>query len=1172
MQPTRICLFMSTNNPASPRTQDLSIYLGHAPRHHDAEPVSGGFVERDGEAYYQIVHYDRMRPFFMSIASDSDHWLFISSTGALTAGRKSPEHALFPYDTVDKIHDAQDKVGGKTLCLVHRDGRRYLWEPFSDRYGGVYATRRTLYKSVYGNKVCFEETNLDLQLTLSCTWCTSSRFGFVKRMLLHNEGDETTRVEVLDGLQHLLAYGVTRRMQMERSVLLDAYKKNERLVGRSLALITLSAQPVDRAEPSEALMATTVWTAGLDADTYLLSREQLDRFRAGMPLTDETITRGQRAAYFAKTVLTLDAGASHRWEMVADINQDATDVVALSERLTAPSTLREALVRDIEKGTERLRQLVGHADGLQTTADRLTTTRHFANALFNIMRGGVFDNHHQIERDDLLAFVRGANAPLANAHADQLQALPARITIDQLWESMATMDPQVERLCLTYLPLTFSRRHGDPSRPWNAFSIDLTNPDGTPKRHYQGNWRDIFQNWEALGVSYPGFLESMVATFVNASTADGYNPYRITRDGIDWEVIEPDDPWSYIGYWGDHQIIYLLKLLEQSNAFHPGRLAQLLHRRLFAYANVPYRIKPYADLCRDPRDTIRFDEALDGQLRARKAAIGSDGVLLTGADGEVLRVTLMEKLLVPMLAKLTNLVPEGGIWMNTQRPEWNDANNALVGYGLSMVTVYYLRRYLTFLERLLDATTTDTFTLSTEVNSWLGAVNNVMNQTRPLLEKPLTDTSRKTILDALGEAGDVYREQLYAAGLSGEQETVSGSTLRTLVTQARAFADHAIQANQRTDGLYHAYNLLVPATQNDKVGIQPMYLMLEGQVAALSAGVLTPQEALEVLQALRESALYRGDQHSYLLYPHRLLPGFLEKNNVPPSAVRQSPLLQQLLSAQDPHLVVQDQHGGVHFNGTFRNKTDVARALDFLRQHGYATEVAEEHEAILDLFESVFDHRSYTGRSGTFFGYEGLGCIYWHMVSKLVLAVQEIVFQAHDAREEAVTKQLAACYYDLREGLGLYKSPDVYGALPTDPYSHTPSHAGARQPGMTGQVKEDILCRWGELGLRIRAGQLHIDPVLLRDAEFLTASSSFRYHDLQGDTPTILLEPGSLAFTFNNVPVVYHQSPEPQIQVHYRNGAIKTINGEVLPKAESQTLFRRSGEIERLVVQLMPSL
>ena len=29
----------------------------------------------------------------------------------------------------------------------------------------------------------------------------------------------------------------------------------------------------------------------------------------------------------------------------------------------------------------------------------------------------------------------------------------------------------------------------------------------------------------------------MICRFLNASTADGYNPYRITRAGIDWEVM-----------------------------------------------------------------------------------------------------------------------------------------------------------------------------------------------------------------------------------------------------------------------------------------------------------------------------------------------------------------------------------------------------------------------------------------------------------------------------------------------------------------------------------------------------------------------------------------------------------------------------------------------------------
>lgn len=58
-------------------------------------------------------------------------------------------------------------------------------------------------------------------------------------------------------------------------------------------------------------------------------------------------------------------------------------------------------------------------------------------------------------------------------------------------------------------------------------------------------------------------------------------------------------------------------------------------------------------------------------------------------------------------------------------------------------------------------------------------------------------------------------------------------------------------------------------------------------------------------------------------------------------------------------------------------------------------------------------------------------------------------------------------------------SPLCLGACPADPCSHTPGEGGARQPRMTGHVKEEILIRWGELGLRVQGGRVRFYPVLL---------------------------------------------------------------------------------------------
>ena len=114
---------MSSADPPPPPRRTPPAEVAAAPLHWNAAPVAGAVVDLDGEAAYRIENVDRMDPFFVTVVSAADHWLFASSTGALSAGRRSPDHALFPYETVDKIHDAQGRTGGKTLLLVSRERR-----------------------------------------------------------------------------------------------------------------------------------------------------------------------------------------------------------------------------------------------------------------------------------------------------------------------------------------------------------------------------------------------------------------------------------------------------------------------------------------------------------------------------------------------------------------------------------------------------------------------------------------------------------------------------------------------------------------------------------------------------------------------------------------------------------------------------------------------------------------------------------------------------------------------------------------------------------------------------------------------------------------------------------------------------------------------------------------
>ena len=1128
-------------------------------------------VRIGNDNYYKLSNSDALRPFFMSIVSDSNHWMFISSNGGLSAGRKDAEHALFPYYTDDKITESAEITGSKSIFLVHKGETAHLWEPFSERFDGMYRVTRNLYKHIHGNKILFEEVNHDLGLTFSYEWNSSNRFGFVRKACLLNNSGQEMRISVLDGIQNIMPHGVNSDLQNQSSNLVDAYKRNELEGEIGLGIYSLSAIIVDRAEPSEALKANVVWSLGLDNPTYLVSSLQLRNFRKGIALQQEEDIRAEKGAYFVNVELVLSPDEDRSWMIVANVNQNHAAIAELSEAIRNEQDLDQIVQEDIDKGAVRLVQLCGAADGLQLSSDHLRDTRHFSNTLFNIMRGGIFDDNYQIEKWDFANYLSNANASVFQN--GEHKSLPDVFSLTLLKQVAAkSTDVAFKRLCMEYMPLKFSRRHGDPSRPWNRFSINTRNElDGSKILDYEGNWRDIFQNWEALALSYPAFLESMIHKFLNATTFDGYNPYRVTKGGFDWETIEPDNPWSYIGYWGDHQIIYLLKFLEHIEDYYPGTLASYLDDESFVYANVPYKIKPYEKILEDPKDTIEFDEEADNQIRANRELEGADAALLRNQAGDIHVANFTEKILATVLAKLSNFIPEGGIWMNTQRPEWNDANNALVGNGVSMVTLYYLRRFLTFLTTLLNQPKQKEVAVSVELLAFFEAIEKTFAAHRHLLSGKVSDKDRKKIVDGLGMAGSDYRERIYVNRFSGDKKSLPLKSVVDFSGLALQYIEHSISANKRSDDLYHAYNLMTVENEQE-VSISYLSEMLEGQVAVLSSGSLSAKEALAVLDALKSSALFREDQYTYLLYPNKELPRFINKNNIPEEAIAASRLLTQLVKDGNAQLVEKDVNGVHHFNGNFKNADDLRACFETLAQTKYAPLVEQEGEQVLQVFESIFNHKAFTGRSGTFFGYEGLGSIYMHMVSKLLLAVQECCLQAIEANEsDVVIGKLLEHYYEINAGIGIHKPPALYGAFPTDPYSHIPGGKGAQQPGMTGQVKEDIISRFGELGVFAHQGVLYFRPGLLRESEFLAEPQLFNYIDVLGEKQQIDLPKGALCFTCCQVPVVYEQASENSLKIVYKDNTSKVVSNSNLDAATSKQLFERTNTITRIVAKIKRS-
>jgi hypothetical protein len=637
-------------------------------------------------------------------------------------------------------------------------------------------------------------------------------------------------------------------------------------------------------------------------------------------------------------------------------------------------------------------------------------------------------------------------------------------------------------------------------------------------------------------MSYPSYIKNMCAKFLNPMTADGFNPYRISRDGIDWEVPEPDNPWAQYGYWGDHQVIYLTKLLELWDKTDRAALLNSLNECIYSSSNIPYHIKSYEEILDNPGNSIKFDQELSDKLIKLSKEFGTDKKLIQDENGQPYVTSLTSKIIQIIIAKAANLIRGGGIWMNTQRPEWNDANNALAGWGLSVVTLCYLNRMLSFLIKTYKDTDVNSFTLPQVQFDCFSKLTELYKNTN--WDKAISDdTERKNFADKAGLLFETERNFFYANGFNCPSASISKDDFINSLEAIKDAVCKTISVNKKDNGLYHTYNTMI--VKDKTIKIEYLQEMLEGQVAVLSSELLTSQEVLDLTKALRNSDLYEERQNSYTLYPNKELPAFQNKNNITEAEIKG---LENYIAKSGSAVLEKDINGIYHFNNKFNNARIMQEALI---NSSELKPSAEEMDLLLALYEKTFNHQSFTGRSGTFYAYEGLGSIYWHMVSKLLLAVQENTFQAIK-NGDSCAKDLEKAYYDVRAGLSFNKTPEIYGAFPSDPYSHTPKNKGAKQPGMTGQVKEEVLTRWGELGVFIENGKAIFNPLILKKEEFF--------------------EDGTLDFTWCNTKVKYILSDKKTIEIEYASGEKVSKETMELTEEETKVLFSRTGKISNITV------
>ncbi|MBD3180139.1 MAG: hypothetical protein GF417_11435, partial [Candidatus Latescibacteria bacterium] len=325
------------------------------------EPA-GGFTRIGGETYYRISSFDHLPPFFMNIPSDTDLWMFITSTGGLTAGRVDPDGALFEYQTVDKLYHAHSHTGPVTVICVNRpESPRLLWEPFAGMPEARFSVERNLYKCVAGNRLIFEEINHHLGLEFSYRWSACDQFGHIRTASLKNSSGSRLKLNILDGLRNILPFGAPLALYQQSSSLVNAYKRTDLETDSGIAVFSLTSKIIDRAEAAEELRANLAFCSRPEEFSVHLSPDTVRLFRGGRVLPEDEVLTGRPGSYLLNSTISLEPGESCRWHIAADSGKSQLEVAQLRSVITGEDNLDSRIEGALNRAGENLVRLVGSA-------------------------------------------------------------------------------------------------------------------------------------------------------------------------------------------------------------------------------------------------------------------------------------------------------------------------------------------------------------------------------------------------------------------------------------------------------------------------------------------------------------------------------------------------------------------------------------------------------------------------------------------------------------------------------------------------------------------------------------------------------------------------------------------------------------------------------------------
>ena len=709
-------------------------------------------------------------------------WLFYTNRGQAVAsfGIHHKGNAMMEFSPANTEYENTQIRGFRTFMRV--DGRYY--EPFFRPDDTAHRVMK-----IERNALSVSEERDGLRISVTYFILPNDDIGAVVRTVtVENTGDKKVSLEILDGMPQVIPYGIQLSQYKEISNLLKSWSDIIN-AENDAPIFKMRAAGDDTAEMKE---ITGGWFYACACDGRLmpivydkaavfdLDQTMLDpvRFRRGglkAVSEKEQAFVNKVPCAFAALSRELEKGGSLKF--TACMGYTATkDILNRKTREMLADGYAESKLAQARAEADRLTE-----DVKTSTADRAFDAYIRQCYMDNFLRGGY-------------PFMLGEGENKKTVHL-------------------------------------FSRKHGDPERDYNFFSIA-----GEYFSQGNGNFRDVCQNRRMDCSIHPEVGAYNVRNFYSLIQMDGCNPLEIrpctfrlipgredearsilekhldagadtllrllgekfTPGQITSAIVRDDltlkgDPTVFVGqilslcdqfyeagfaegYWSDHWD-YTLDLAEDYLSVWPEKKDELL----FGSADCLYYDSPAA--IRPRRLTYVIQ---NGHVRQYGAVFKSEKKLslpgfdpagtnwLREAGGRAAMSTLYEKMLTLAVNKFALLDSQRlGIEMDGGKPGWNDAMNGLPGIlGSGMPETLELRRLVRFLK---------------DVTGRKDPESKI-----PLYEEPAL--FMRALFDAYEQIPDMYRcwdraatlreefRERIEAGISGRRTNVTFGELNRILT------------------------------------------------------------------------------------------------------------------------------------------------------------------------------------------------------------------------------------------------------------------------------------------------------------------------------------------------------------------------------------------------------